>query len=180
MWRTDSLEKTLMLGTSEGKRSRGDSRWDGWVSSLTQWTWVWASSRSWWWSGKPAMLQSLGSQRIGYDWATELTKNWKPFLSWCFQELTYLSKINTDQRLKVYIFSSLPLPFKVLNSFFSLLCGLPIMGSFSFFMLLTPLKLNCPFIYIHRYTHTNIHICIFTYRDNYDFFNTNLFKYDIL
>ena len=44
------------------------------MTSLTQWTWVWASSRSWWWKGKPGMLQSLGSQRVGHDWATEL--NW--------------------------------------------------------------------------------------------------------
>ena len=52
----------------------GDNRgWDGWMASLTQWTWVWASFRSWWWTGKPGVLQSLGSQRVGHDWATELT-----------------------------------------------------------------------------------------------------------
>ena len=44
------------------------------VASPTQWTWVWASSRSWWWTGKPGMLQSVGSQRVGHDWAPEL--NW--------------------------------------------------------------------------------------------------------
>ena len=44
-WRTDSLEKTLMLGKIEGGRRRG---WDGWMASPTLWTWVWASSRSWW------------------------------------------------------------------------------------------------------------------------------------
>ena len=49
-----------------------DRRWDGWMASLTQWTWVWVSSRSWWWTGKPGMLQSLGSQRVRHDWATEL------------------------------------------------------------------------------------------------------------
>ena len=42
--------------------------------SLTQWTWVWVSSGSWWWPGKPGMLQSMGSQRVGHDWATELTE----------------------------------------------------------------------------------------------------------
>ena len=53
----------------------GDDRgWDGWIASPTQWTWVWASSGSWWWIGKPGMLQSMGSQRVGHDWATEL--NW--------------------------------------------------------------------------------------------------------
>ena len=53
----------------------GDNRrWDGWTASLTQWTWVWASSGSWWWTGKPGVLQSMQLQRAGYDWATEL--NW--------------------------------------------------------------------------------------------------------
>ena len=51
----------------------GDGRgWDGWMASPTQWTWVWASSRSWWWTGKPGVLQSMGSQRVGQDWVTEL------------------------------------------------------------------------------------------------------------
>ena len=46
----------------------GDTRgWDGWMVSLTRWTWVWASSRSWWWTGKPSMLQSMESQRVGHD-----------------------------------------------------------------------------------------------------------------
>ena len=51
-----------------------DTGWDGWMASLTQWTWVWVSSRSWWWTGKPGMLQSMGSQRVRHDWVTEL--NW--------------------------------------------------------------------------------------------------------
>ena len=56
----------------------GDSRgWDGWMASPTQWTWVWASSGSWWWTGKPGVLQSMGSQRVRYGWATEL--NWRIF-----------------------------------------------------------------------------------------------------
>ena len=53
----------------------GDDRgWGGWVASPTQWTWVWASSRSWWRTGRPGVLQSMGSQRVGHDWAAEL--NW--------------------------------------------------------------------------------------------------------
>ena len=56
-------------------RGKGDDRgWDSWMASLMQWTWVWASSRRWWWTGKPGMLQSMGLQRVGHDWATEL--NW--------------------------------------------------------------------------------------------------------
>ena len=52
----------------------GDRGWDGWMVSLTRWTWVWASSGSWWWTGRPGMLQSMGWQRLGHDWATELTE----------------------------------------------------------------------------------------------------------
>jgi len=53
----------------------GDDRgWDGWMASSTRWTWVWVDSRSWWWTGRPGMLQFMGSQRVGHDWATEL--NW--------------------------------------------------------------------------------------------------------
>ena len=48
--------------------------WDGWMASPTQWTWVWVNSGSWWWTGRPGVLQSMGSQRVGHDWATEL--NW--------------------------------------------------------------------------------------------------------
>ena len=62
-WRTDSLEKTLMLGKIEGRRRRGRG-WNGWMASLTQWTWVWASSESWWWTGKPGMLQSMGCKEF--------------------------------------------------------------------------------------------------------------------
>ena len=48
----------------------GDDRgWDGWMLSLTWWTWVWVSSGSWWWTGKPGVLQSMGSQRVRHDWA---------------------------------------------------------------------------------------------------------------
>ena len=55
------------------KAGEGDNRrWDGWIASPTQWTWVWASSGSWWWPGKPGILQSMGSQRVRENWATEL------------------------------------------------------------------------------------------------------------
>ena len=52
----------------------GDDRgWNGWMALLTGWTWVWASSGSWWWSGRPGVLQSVGLQRVGHDWGTELS-----------------------------------------------------------------------------------------------------------
>ena len=64
----------------------GDDRgWDDWMASLTQWTWVWVGSGSWWWTGRPGMLQSMGSQRVVHDWVMEL--NWTDWLlvpSKCF------------------------------------------------------------------------------------------------
>ena len=75
MWRADSWENTLMLGKIEGGRRRNDRGWDGWMPSPTQWTWVWISSGSWWWTRRPGVLQSMGSQRVRHDWVTEL--NWK-------------------------------------------------------------------------------------------------------
>ena len=54
-----------------------DRGWDGWMASPTWWTWVWASSRSWWRTGKPGKLQLIGSQRVGHDWGTEL--KWTKF-----------------------------------------------------------------------------------------------------
>ena len=53
----------------------GNRRWDGWLSSLTQWSWVWASFRSWWWTGKPGVQQSMGSQRVGHDLPAEQQQN---------------------------------------------------------------------------------------------------------
>ena len=51
----------------------GDDRgWDGWIAPSTWWMWVWASSGSWWWTGRPGVLQSMGLQRVGHGWATEL------------------------------------------------------------------------------------------------------------
>ena len=74
-WRTDSLEKTLMLGRLKVGRERDDRGWDGWMASLMWQTWVWVGSRNWWWTGRPGVLQFMQSQRVGQDWVTEL--NWK-------------------------------------------------------------------------------------------------------
>ena len=72
MQRTDSLEKTLMLGKLKSGGEENDRGWDGWMASLTWWMWIWASSKSWWWPGKPSVLQSMGSQTVGNGWVTEL------------------------------------------------------------------------------------------------------------
>ena len=72
MQRADSLEKILMLRKLRAGGEGGDRGWDGWMASLIQWTWVWASSGRWWGTGKPGVLQSLGSQwfRHDSDWTT--------------------------------------------------------------------------------------------------------------
>ena len=72
VWRTNSFEKTQILRKIEGRRRGNNRGWDSWMASLTQWTWIWENSRSWWWPGRPGMLQSMGKQRVGHDWATEL------------------------------------------------------------------------------------------------------------
>ena len=74
MRRVNSLEKTWCWeGLWAG--GEGDDRgWDGWMASQIRWTWVWVKSGSWWWTGRPGVLQFMGSQRAGHNWATEL--NW--------------------------------------------------------------------------------------------------------
>ena len=90
MGRSDSFEKTLMLGKTEGGRRRRRQRMRWLMASLTRWAWVWASSRSWWWTRRPGVLQSMGSQRVRHDWATEL--NWT-----CFPRYRiFHPKINTE------------------------------------------------------------------------------------
>ena len=56
------------------KAGEGDNRgWDGWMALLTPWAWVWVNSGSWWWTGRPGMLLSMGSQRVGHNWVTILS-----------------------------------------------------------------------------------------------------------
>ena len=72
MWRVDSLEKTLMLGGIGSRRRRGRKRMS-WLDGITaQWTWVWVNSGSWWWTGRPGVLQFMELQRVGHNWVTEL------------------------------------------------------------------------------------------------------------
>ena len=70
MWRTDSERPWCWERLKAG--GEGDDRgWDGWMASLTWWTWIWASSGRWWWTGKLGVLQSLGWQRVKHNWITE-------------------------------------------------------------------------------------------------------------
>ena len=78
--------KSWLIGKDwywEGLRAGGegdDRGWDGWMASLTRWTWVWVNSGSWWWTGRPGVLRFMGLQRVGHDWATEL--NWTELNWW--------------------------------------------------------------------------------------------------
>ena len=110
--RTDAEAETPILWPSDAKNwlngkkkpwcwerlkvgeEEDDRGWDGWMASQTQWTWVWVTSRSCWWTGRPGVLQSMGSQRVGHDWATEL--NWTEML-WKIEDTTRwnLVKINS-------------------------------------------------------------------------------------
>ena len=94
----DSWESLRLQGdpTSESGGERDDRGWDGWMASLTQWTCIWVSSRSWWWTGRPGVLQFMGSQRVEYDWATEL--NW--------ERMQALPADSTEFRVWVLAFSA--------------------------------------------------------------------------
>ena len=88
---------------------KGDNRgWDGWIASPTQWTWIWVNSRSWWWTGRPGVLQSMASQRVRHNWETELN---------CFSRLC--DKIifgkNANFKLIVLINTSISLEVSAFN-----------------------------------------------------------------
>ena len=70
IWKDPDAGKDQLKAGGEGD----DRGWDGWMASLIQWTWVSVNSGSWWWTGRPGVLQSMKSQRVGHDWATAL--NW--------------------------------------------------------------------------------------------------------
>ena len=87
-WKRPWCWKRLKAG------GEGDVRgWEVWMASPTLWMWVWASSGSWWWTGKPGVLQSMGSQRIRHNWVTEL--NWTD-LNWSSYEFYVWFKTTQD------------------------------------------------------------------------------------
>ena len=61
-------------GRDWGQEEKGTTGWDGWMSSPTQWMWVWVNSGSWWWTGRPGVLRFMGWQRVRHDWATKLSQ----------------------------------------------------------------------------------------------------------
>ena len=108
--RTDAEAETPILGPLDVKnwlvwkdpdagkdwrqKEKGMTGWGGWMASPTQWTWVWVSSGSWRWTGRPGMLQSMGSQRVGHDWVTELT--WTAY-SKVYMEVWFIKKASNQK-----------------------------------------------------------------------------------
>ena len=87
------IGKDLDAGRGWGQEEKGTTReWDGWMASLTRQTWVWVNSGSWWWTGRPGLLQFMGSQRVGHDWATELNWILSEIIFQIFEYLTNISK----------------------------------------------------------------------------------------
>ena len=84
IWK-DWCSKRLKAG-AEGD----DRKWDGWMASSSQWTWVWMNSGSWWWTGRPGVLRFMGSQRVGHDWAT----------NWLRKKKTIIHNPVTDKLIK--------------------------------------------------------------------------------
>ena len=86
---------------------RDDPGWDGWMASLTRWTWVWVNSGSWWWTGRPGVLRFMGSQRVGHNWATEL--NWTEEHVWVSQLLYLILSIHLHFKETVKLVSKVAL-----------------------------------------------------------------------
>ena len=111
MQRTDSLEKTLMLGKIESRRRRGRQTWDGWMASPTQWTWVGVSSRSWWWTGRSGVLWFMGSQSRTQvsDWtAWLLPRSLRPALLMVVSRNTVNISLKTQRRKRFSLHTLVP------------------------------------------------------------------------
>ena len=110
IWRTDAEAETPILWPPDVKNwligkepdggkdwrqgKKGMRGWDGWMACPTRWTWVWACSRSWWWTGKSGMLQSMESERVRHDWTTKL--------SWSLNHI--FSRSSRNELLKIIFF----------------------------------------------------------------------------
>jgi len=94
MQRTDSLEMIWCWQRLKAEGEGSDRGWGGWMASLTQWIWIWASSGGWWWTGKPGVLQSMGLQIVGL---TELL-NWTDHVS--KELLFFILKYEYDKKVQ--------------------------------------------------------------------------------
>ena len=97
LWPPDAENWLIGRDPDAGKDWRQEEKgtirgWDGWMASLMWWTWVWVNSGSWWWTGRPGMLQSMGLQSVRHDWATDmiLILNWACILNLNFIDMSLL------------------------------------------------------------------------------------------
>ena len=85
LWSPDAKSQLIRndpdSGKDWGQEEKGMTGWDGWMASPTQWTWVWASSRRWWRTETPGLLQSMGLQRVRHDWANEQQQQFKSYVN---------------------------------------------------------------------------------------------------
>ena len=81
MQRTASFERPWCWERLKAEGEGDDRGWGGWMASLTRWTWVWASSRSWWWTGRPGVWQSDMIERLNWTELTLLIKITVPVAS---------------------------------------------------------------------------------------------------
>ena len=102
-WKRPWCKERLKAG------GEGDDRgWDGWMASPTQWTWVWVNSGTWWWTGRPGLLQSMWSQRVRHDWATELNRTGSFSLLFLLPPWLFPLKLVKGVKVKVKSFSHVP------------------------------------------------------------------------
>ena len=164
MRRADSFEKTLMLGKIVGRRRRGQQRMR-WLNGITDsWRWAWVDSGSWWWTGRPGVLWSMGSLRVGHDWETELnwteddllieTHSWFPHFSKRISNLPFCKNFSGNLKgnfkllLEHFIFSFLALLFSPQHiSFSNITCILLIYLIYQIFCLIE-CKLHGARIYV--------------------------------
>ena len=123
--------KRLWCWEGLGAEGEGDDPgWDGWLASPTQWTWVWVNSGSWWWTGRPGVLQFMGSQRVGHDWETEL--NWTEVF--CKKSKTKQNKKTTHTKKTNLSYLAVPLPKFLLHNSYTTSIALLSSPYFYFFL----------------------------------------------
>ena len=101
MWRGDSFEKTLNWERLKAGGEREDRGWNCWLASLSQWTLVWINSGSWWRTGRPGLLKSMGLQRVEHNWVTEL--NWMVVLLATSSKRAYAIPNSAVSRAPVHV-----------------------------------------------------------------------------
>ena len=106
LWPPDAknwvIEKTLMLGRLKAGAGEDDRGWDSWMASPTRWPCVWASSRCWWWTGNPGVLQSTGSQRVRHDWVTEVNYDYVVEVTKRFKGLDLIDRVPKELWTEVH------------------------------------------------------------------------------